>query len=388
MSSDVSGVCLQRKKQMLFTIPPIRLETSSPYQNYTKFQLDMRRKAEVLQYTGNSQASKGNNLTKKQQMAQILSGKYQNSTYPGTIVQNVTEVHNSLYDISENSYSYETIYSNIDTNCNNNETIYTSTRSSGVPGPPMLLYKDDSVPLYNYKTKTEASAIVTDEDTDEWRYHITENISVLHNTSVNIFSMAIQYGIKSPQNTYNFSIPYGMFVRGTSKVNIHPGYSLTVSLSTTTPFNISVLYNDSNVTDPNTGSALELNTIYTDSSFNIDISGSNVNPNNNNNNNIDISGGNIQKKLRKTFEAYSYGGTIKVSNMNLYTERGFVYDIISVPKVSLTAPLGFTDYFENIEYGIVFNTKPFPLYTNKNCTIVDKPYPPYRPFDLNGNEIV
>ena len=158
MSSDVSGVCLQRKKQMLFTIPPIRLETSSPYQNYTKFQLDMRRKAEVLQYTGNSQASKGNNLTKKQQMAQILSGKYQNSTYPGTIVQNVTEVHNSLYDISENSYSYKTIYSNIDTNCNNNETIYTSTRSSGVPGPPMLLYKDDSVPLYNYKTNTEASA--------------------------------------------------------------------------------------------------------------------------------------------------------------------------------------------------------------------------------------
>jgi hypothetical protein len=42
-------LCDQRKKQMLFNIPQFRYTPVSPYNgSFTKFQLDMRRKAEIL----------------------------------------------------------------------------------------------------------------------------------------------------------------------------------------------------------------------------------------------------------------------------------------------------------------------------------------------------
>ena len=351
MSVDVSGACLQRRKQMIFTIPPIRLESVSPYDTYTKAELDMRRKAEILQYKGNSQASKGNNLTKKQRMAQILSGNYQNSTYPGKIVQVVTEVRNEILDISENAYSYQTITSNVDETCNNNQIIYTPTSSSGVPGPSMLLYNDPSIPLYNYKKNTEALAIVNDDDTDEWRYNIKDNIFILHNTNEEVFSLGIQYGIQNSQYGYNFSIPYGIFVRGFSSGNVETTYDLSLSLSTTTPFGISVLYNSGNVVDPNTGTTLVPNISYTDSSFNVRLFDTSFNESN------------------TAFQAVVHGGTIEVSNINLFTERGFVYDINALPKININTPFGYEDDFNNIEYGVVFNLSSNNLLVETNCSV-------------------
>lgn len=366
MSVDVSGVCLQRRKQMIFTIPPIRLEKDSPYTNYTKSQLDMRRKAEVLQYSGNSQASKGNNLTKKEKMAQILSGKYQNSNYPGTIVQEVTEVRNEIFDISENVYSYKTITSNIDNNCNNSEIIYTSTRSSGVPGPPILLYKDDSIPLYNYKNNVEALAIVNDDDTDEWRYDINDNTFILHNTSNSIFTLAIQYGIQNSQYSYDFQIPYGIFIRGFSTGAINKTYDLSLSLSTLIPIDISVLYNSGNVIDPNTGSTLVPSVSYTDSSFNVQLLDTSFNQTN------------------VAFQAVVHGGTVQVSNINIFTERGFVYDIFGLPKISLETPFGYADDFTNVEYGIIFNLSANNLLVETNCNVTNQVDASYNAFALNG----
>lgn len=366
MSVDVSGACLQKRKQMLFTIPPIRLESVSPYDNYTKAQLDMRRKAEILQYKGNSQASKGNNLTKKQRMAQILSGNYQNSTYPGKIVQVVTEVRNEIFDLSENVYSYDTITSNVDQACNDNEIIYTSTSSSDVPGPPMLLYNDPSIPLYNYKKNTEALAIVNDEDTDEWRYNINDNIFILHNISNEVFSLGIQYGIQNPQYEYNFKIPYGIFVRGFSSGNVNTVYDLSLSLSTTTPFDISVLYNDGSVIDPNTGLTLIPSVSYTDSSFNVRLYDTSFNTSN------------------VAFQAVVHGGTVEVSNINLFTERGFVYDIKALPKITIETPFGYEDDFNNIEYGVVFNLSPNNLLVETNCSVSNQVDLSYNLFTFNS----
>lgn len=365
MSVDVSGSCLQRRKQMLFTIPPIRLEKASPYNTYTKPQLDMRRKAEILQYKGNAQASKGNNLTKKQRMAQILSGKYQNSNYPGKIVQRVTEVHNEIFDISENTFSFETITSNVDTTCNN-EIIYTSTRSSGVPGPSMLLYNDESIPLYNYKNNVEALAIVNDDDTDEWRYDIDDNVFILHNNSGEIFTLGIQYGIQNPQNNYSFQIPYGIFVRGFSTGAINNSYDLSLSLSTTNPFGISVLYNGGNVIDPNTGTTLVPSVSFTDSSFNVQLIDSSFN------------------EANVPFQAVVHGGTLQVSDINVFTERGFVYDIFGLPKISLETPFGYSDDFTNVEYGVVFNLSSNNLLVETNCIVSNQLDLSYNLFSLNG----
>lgn len=367
MSVDVSGVCLQRRKQMLFTIPPIRLETSSPYNQYTEAQLNMRRKAEILQYTGNSQASKGNNLTKKQKMAQILSGNYQNSNYPGTIVQKVTEVRNEIYDISENSYSYKTLYSNIDTNCNNNEIIYTPSSSSGVPGPTILLYKDDSIPLYNYKKNVEALAIVNDEDTDEWRYNIKDNVFAVHNIGSQIFTLAIQYGIANPQYTYSFKVPYGIFVRGFSTgSSIEKTYDLSLSLFDTSPIGVSVLYNNGSVIDPITGTTLTPTVTYTDSSFNVRLHDTSFNV------------------VNTPFQAIAHGGTVEVSGINLFTERGFIYDIFGLPKISISTPFGYEDDFNNVEYGIVFNLSSNNLLVETNCSVSNQVSELYVPFELNS----
>lgn len=366
MSVDVSGICLQKRKQMIFTVPPVRLETVSPYDTYTKAELDMRRKAEILQYKGNSQASKGNNLTKKQKMAQLLSGNYQNSTYPGKIVQVVTEVRNEIFDISENAYSYETITSNIDETCNDNQLIYTSTSASDVPGPPMLLYNDPSIPLYNYKKNTEALAFVNDDDTDEWRYNINDNIFVLHNVSDEIFSLAIQYGIQNSQYTYNFKIPYGIFVRGFSSGNIDTSYDLSLSLSTTTPFGISVLYNSGDVIDPNTGSTLAPSITYSDSSFNVSLSDT------------------LFNEADTAFQAVVYGGTIEVSDINVFTERGFVYDINALPKITIETPFGYEDDFNNVEYGVVFNISENNLLIETNCEVSNQVDLSYKLFTLDG----
>lgn len=365
MSVDVSGACLQRRKQMIFSIPPVRLELVSPYGTYTKFQLDMRRKAEILQYKGNAQASKGNNLTKKQRMAQILSGKYQNSNYPGKLVQNVTVVHNDIFDISENTYSFETITSNVDTTCNN-EIIYTPTSSSDVPGPFMLLYKDETIPLYNYKKNAEALAIVNDNDNDEWRYNISDNTFILHNNSGEIFSIGIQYGIQNSQNTYSFQIPYGIFVRGFSASAINTSYDLSLNLSTTSPFGISVLYNEGTVIDPNTGVTLVPSISYNSSSFNVHLVDSSFNE-------ADIA-----------FQAVVHGGTIQVSNINVFTERGFVYDIYGLPKISLETPFGFNDDFTNVEHGVVFNLSSNNLLVETNCSVSNQVDVSYNSFLLNG----
>ena len=76
-SFDLNSACKQRDKRLLFTYPTNRLELISPYINtsLTQHDLDMRRKAEILEYSGNSQASKGNKKTKAKDHLKKLSLK-------------------------------------------------------------------------------------------------------------------------------------------------------------------------------------------------------------------------------------------------------------------------------------------------------------------------
>jgi hypothetical protein len=76
-TTDCSGyrIILEQKKQFaIFNAAPPRAETASPYGNYTKAQLDMRRKAEVLKHSNNRQNTKTNNLTKNQHWAMLARG--------------------------------------------------------------------------------------------------------------------------------------------------------------------------------------------------------------------------------------------------------------------------------------------------------------------------
>ena len=112
-----------------------RFDIRSPYDDgYTRFQLDMRRKAEVLKYRsiggGGGGGEKVGNLTKNQIWAQIAR---QRPTIPSVPVL----VANP--DICPTSI------------------VITPSSSCDVPGRAVPLFLDPSIPLYNYKSSTKTN---------------------------------------------------------------------------------------------------------------------------------------------------------------------------------------------------------------------------------------
>ena len=76
MSDIFCTIDANRKKGLLFNVPPVRFTPISPYElnpSLTQYQLDMRRKVEILKYTKNTVGS----MTKKQVFAQAIKGATQ-----------------------------------------------------------------------------------------------------------------------------------------------------------------------------------------------------------------------------------------------------------------------------------------------------------------------
>jgi hypothetical protein len=124
-TSFTNFFCESRKTAQLNNVPtPPRIELQpSPYEaGFSQEQLNMRRKYEILQYNPTTQSTQTNTLTKKQQYSLIMRGYGpQSRRSTATLEQN--------------------------TNCQEPPTVSTA---SNIPGPPIYLYKDPNVPLYNY----------------------------------------------------------------------------------------------------------------------------------------------------------------------------------------------------------------------------------------------
>jgi hypothetical protein len=106
----------------------------SPYSNFSKQQLDMRRKAEILQYKNNS-----SNLSKKMKWSQLSRGvnsynkktwATQSDTFTNPNVRKLPRVNDTLV-------------------CPQNPVICSQSTYSDVPGNTTLCY-DKNVPLVNY----------------------------------------------------------------------------------------------------------------------------------------------------------------------------------------------------------------------------------------------
>ena len=121
--------CQQRKLRMQFHVPNPRYDIISPYtdKNITKFDLDMRRKAEVLKHTGAQKSNQVNKLSKAQLFAQVVRGYSPAQKLLGRQRGNPNGI--IFCDSSMNRVL---------------------TSSSDVPGPIRSLYLDESIPLYNY----------------------------------------------------------------------------------------------------------------------------------------------------------------------------------------------------------------------------------------------
>jgi hypothetical protein len=138
-----SQICINRRTLQLNRVPPQRYDNlhTSPYLpengGFTKSQLDMRRKAEILTYNSNRML-KANSLTKKQKFSILAKSNV-----------SVVPVHTTQCFTDERGVF-----------------ILTASSSCDVPGPVIQLYNDQSVPLYNFTQGNDTKAITTNVDTN------------------------------------------------------------------------------------------------------------------------------------------------------------------------------------------------------------------------------
>jgi hypothetical protein len=140
----------------------------TPYGRYTKHQLDMRRKVEILKNT--SAKSQTNKQTVSQQYASAVT---RNRSIRQQLAESTPET------------------------CPPNELRPTPTSASDIPGPIMILQYDPTVPLYNYVNNVNAysefneiiqspqlyvlplvdNTVVSSDDYISTYYYFSENIS-------------------------------------------------------------------------------------------------------------------------------------------------------------------------------------------------------------------
>lgn len=325
MTDSTCDVITQLRKQRKATITPMRMDilSASPYPTYTQEQLNMRRKAEILQYQPKKQSTQQNSLTKAQKFAQIVKG------------------------------ASESI--NTDTTCNDG-IIYTPSTSSGVPGPVQNLYLDPSIPLYNYPSERTYNLIKTLDDR-KWNVTYESDVvcDIVNVTESSLASIYIRDGIDETDYTFTLTIPLNIVVSGQNKSQ---GNDLDFSR---------------NVVDIALKSA-NLYVYYNDISLNTSGISKQVIPEMNSYQVRDLSLNTIDTADNTDFSANIFSGELVFGNIQLYTVTGYVYDF----KVSINGNLDVrdedyieSDYFSSISYGMVLNSTMAD--SSFNC-IVSDPY--------------
>jgi|SaaInlV_150m_DNA_3_1039698.scaffolds.fasta_scaffold02759_6 hypothetical protein len=342
MAETTDSLCStiqQRRKQFLFAVPPPRStilgEDNNPYLSgqHTSFDLNMRRKAEILKYAGNKQSTKQNSFTKKELYKNAMMGS--------------TRASSRVLD------------------CPDAGIIYTRSSAAGVPGPSINLYMDKDVPLYNYETGTEPKGISQQDITDKWTFTTPDENTYFNDDEENqVTSLNITEIIDLPAYTYRMSIPMGLNITGRKLIDGDISYNnLTISLDELSPFEFVVKYNNEYVQNVNSS----IDYTYDDSnisSMTFDIS-NNVND----------------------FNATLYAGVLNITNINLYTESGYTYDFHITPKLKFV--IGNADITSNfnvqydISYGVFMNISETNTSDASGCTITTEPSTQsYVPFTL------
>jgi hypothetical protein len=179
-------------------MPMVRFNPVSPYSNaitgvttnITTEQLNMRRKAEILKYSSNRMPNQTNNLTKKQQWSRLV-------TQPN---RGIPQTDNFNPD-----------------NCPT--TIPVSSTASGIPGPPIMLYEDPNVPLYNYIV-TRSYAYNVPNENAYWETTVNRNVGLYSGGIDSVFSLNILPEINRPQYRYGIVVPVGLHAEGINTASL------------------------------------------------------------------------------------------------------------------------------------------------------------------------
>jgi hypothetical protein len=370
----------QRKLQMLFNTPVNRYNPVSPYVQYpntSKMQFDMRRKAEILQYTASKSNTKTNNFTKAEKWAQMVNGYVQTNPYNDIIVKNITyepSIDDSIYSkipvVTETVIKYPDTYittSDVNGNITNTvlkrtipvcdiDAIPTPTSSSDVPGPVINLIKDNSIPLYNYATRNNNYGIQNEEDTRDTKYSTMNDIVFKDGIENTLFSLYIVNNNDEFARTFNFNTPLSLYFQSDVS-NSSPAYDISFTNISLSLFNISlnIYYNDSKVLLP----YMPMITIPISNTASYDIS-------------LNKTAGN-----NPTYTSYSgeiYIGMLNISNIYLFTQPGYVYTVKLQCNMNYSAPNNgiYTSYFTNIQSGVLCNATSISK-TQTNCKINTNP---------------
>jgi hypothetical protein len=191
---------------MKYNNPLPRLILTSPYPVNSKEELDMRRKAEVLKHQGPQKSTQMNTLTKNQQFAQVVRGF--NPTQKA--------MRSSRYSLEQISYC----------DSSNNRT---PSSSSDVPGKPMLLYLDQSIPLYNYANEYRTYSDLPRPIGEElpWRFFSNDQATSMGVTETNIGTLQILRVIESDRYIFSIDIPINTTVSSVRLIVKYAGQEIS-----------------------------------------------------------------------------------------------------------------------------------------------------------------
>lgn len=301
--STQCNVIQQIRRSRVSTTMPLRFDNlvNSPYPTYTKYELDMRRKAEILEYKSSNKGTLQNTFTKSQKYSQIVNGIYQpKNNCPNTIQ-------------------------------------YIPTYYSDVPGPVEYLYLNPDIPLYNYQVIREYTDLYYVDD-EKWKYTSYTNIQFNINNNSLIGSLYIKDAIDDTNYTFTLKIPINIYVTGINNTQNDIDFVRRNSDFIINSIVFSVYYNGTSLNSPGIAKRVE-------PYYNLeDVKSLNLNTTNSGTN---------------RFNANIFTGYITISNINLYTAKGYVYDF----NLSVNTGLNIndvnyvqSDYYSAIDYYSVINS--------------------------------
>jgi hypothetical protein len=337
-----------RRRAALNNVPPPRYDSLalSPYPEFTQYQLDMRRKIEILKYESNRSNTKTNNFTKAEKWKQLVSKKLQARTYSNEYFNNVN---------AQNT---------IDISC---DLIPSPSTACDIPGPLFYLQLDTNVPLYNYSHEFINLGIIQEQAEKPWELTTFNNaLSVGSNPSIptilnqrysgNIYSSVVITSIYL-QNNVNSSYTYGMttpiglyaiFTKNTSSTNLNIDISMNIQ-----DIVLEVKYAGSNVL------LQKVPVITPVSSFN--------------SMNINI---NTLLLPNVNVVASQYVGNLNILNLFLFTQPSYLYDFSITFKLGYNVPSNLYQYFKSFELKAIINmTSVVPI--TERCSI-------YNPSSTSG----
>lgn len=319
--ATVADALKQRREYLLGRTPFVRNEIVSPYPTFTKMQLDMRRKVEILKYKKNS--TQARNLTAKEKQAQILRGNYRG---------------NVLY-------------------CADDKNIPVKTSSSDVPGPIITLQEDPTVPLYNYITNQFSPAVSFTESDEKWSLSILPNVTVADSTDTIIATLLVKDAIDNTTYYYTYSTPYVLTIEGKNIPIDASGETISITINNP---RIKVLYQSSELANSESNTNSNFVTSIENTSVEVKLE-----PDSSNTNTF-------------SYSAQIYLGTITLSNIYVDTYPGISYNFaleyviteeINTNTDSIISNEDINTTTTNTTVNIITNLDNYSVLASSECTI-------------------